>query len=329
MDIRYIIVLIVFIFSYCLTMDNEIVGTPVVDCEDTVVSLTFKTRKPFTGRVFVRGLADDVRCSRNFAKNIDRKKFSLIIQNGDCTMQRQRVAGKLEGIMFSLTIVISFHSTFVTRTDRAYRCMCFFRNIKHITSSIDMSPIVTTELLDTAKMPTCTYTIHSNSADGPPVVFGQVGEKIYHVWKCDNDEQGFLVHSCYVNDGRTARFDLIDLNGCALDTIIQPDIQYDASLTRAVVETWGYKFSDTSVLNYQCVIELCKKSAGECEGLTPPFCGRTKRDIKAVKSNLKNSSLSSRSEIDVIAAVDMFDTINEDKIADPHSKDFIKKITEV
>lgn len=67
-----------------------------MDCEDTVVSLTFKTRKPFTGRVFVRGLADDVRCSRNFAKNIDRKKFSLIIQNGDCTMQRQRVAGKLE-----------------------------------------------------------------------------------------------------------------------------------------------------------------------------------------------------------------------------------------
>lgn len=34
-----------------------------------------------------------------------------------------------------------------------------------------MSPIVTTELLDTAKMPTCTYTIHSNSADGPPVVY--------------------------------------------------------------------------------------------------------------------------------------------------------------
>lgn len=61
-----------------------------------MVSLTFQTRKPFTGRVYVRGLADDDRCSRNFASNVDQNKFSMMIQNGDCTMQRQRVTGSLE-----------------------------------------------------------------------------------------------------------------------------------------------------------------------------------------------------------------------------------------
>ncbi|VDN49952.1 unnamed protein product [Gongylonema pulchrum] len=100
-----------------------------------MVSLTFKTRKPFTGRVYVRGLADDDRCSRNFASNVDQNKFSMMIQNGDCTMQRQRVTGSLE----------------------------------RLTSGIDMSPVGTTELLDTARTPTCTYSIHSGSADGPPV----------------------------------------------------------------------------------------------------------------------------------------------------------------
>lgn len=72
--------------------------------------------------------------------------------------------------MFSLTIVISFHGTFVTKVDRAYRCMCFFRNIRRLTSGIDIAPIGTTEILDTAAMPSCSYSIHTGSADGPPVV---------------------------------------------------------------------------------------------------------------------------------------------------------------
>ncbi|KAL3990197.1 Zona pellucida-like domain family protein [Acanthocheilonema viteae] len=320
-------------------IDNELIGTPVVDCEDTMVSLTFRTRKPFTGRVYVRGLADDDRCSRNFASNIDQNKFSMMIQNGDCTMQRQRVTGSLEGIMFSLTIVVSFHGTFVTRADRAYRCMCFFRNIKRLTSGVDMSSIGTTELMDTVQMPTCTYSIHSGSADGPPAVYGQVGEKIYHVWECDDDTQGFLVHSCFVNDGRGTRFDLLDLDGCAIDPIIQPDVQYDEDMRRAVVETWGYKFSDTSVLNYQCVVELCKKNAGECEGLTPPTCinnNRFRRNIIGNNSNIlleKNthvtsSHLRSNHQMDLIATLSMLDNIDENGVTDPRSRYLMQGISQ-
>lgn len=67
-----------------------------MDCEETMVSLSFKTKKPFNGRVYVQGMAEDERCSRNFASNADQSKFSMMIQNGDCTMQRQRVTGKLE-----------------------------------------------------------------------------------------------------------------------------------------------------------------------------------------------------------------------------------------
>lgn len=69
----------------------------------------------------------------------------------------------------SVTIVVSFHGTFVTKADRAFRCMCFFRNIKRLTSAIDMNSILTTDLLDTAKTPSCTYSIHAQSPEGPPV----------------------------------------------------------------------------------------------------------------------------------------------------------------
>uniref|UniRef100_A0AC35TR22 ZP domain-containing protein n=1 Tax=Rhabditophanes sp. KR3021 TaxID=114890 RepID=A0AC35TR22_9BILA len=265
------------------SMDNELVGEPEVNCEDTLMSVNFKTKKPFNGRVYVKGMANDERCSRNFAQNTEQNKFSFMIQSGDCTMQKQRVTGTLEGMMVSLTVVVSFHGTFVTKSDKAFKAMCFFKNVRRITNAIDMNNLGTTELLDTAKMPTCTYAIRK-SMEGPALATGEVGDKIYHVWECDDATHGFLVHSCYVDDGRGQRFDLLDIDGCAIDPIIQPDVQYDDVKNRAMVETFGYKFSDTSVLNYQCVVELCKKSSGECDGLTPPDCNRrVKRSTNSTK----------------------------------------------
>uniref|UniRef100_A0A915LSP7 ZP domain-containing protein n=1 Tax=Meloidogyne javanica TaxID=6303 RepID=A0A915LSP7_MELJA len=177
-----------------------------------MISLTFKTKKPFNGRVYVQGMADDERCSKNFASNADQSKFSMMIQNGDCTMQRQRVTGPLEGMMLSLTIVVSFHGTFVTRSDRAFHCMCFFRNIKHLTNILDMNMVGTTELMDTIKTPTCHYSIHAQSPDGPAFQLGK-----------------------------------LDVDGCAIDPIIQPDVEYTPEKNKAYVETFGYKFSDTTM----------------------------------------------------------------------------------
>lgn len=48
------------------------------------------------GRVYVRGLADDERCFRSFADNLEQTAFSILIQIGDCAMQKQRIRGSLE-----------------------------------------------------------------------------------------------------------------------------------------------------------------------------------------------------------------------------------------
>jgi len=281
------------------------------------VSLTFNTDKPFTGRVYVKGLVDDDRCSRNFATNSDQSKFSMQIQQGDCSMQRQRVSGALDGLMCSLVIVVSFHGTFETKNDRAFRCMCFFRNIKRVTNFLDVSVLGTTELLDTAKMPNCMYTIHSQAPTGPLARYAKVGDLIYHVWECDDENQGILVHSCWVNDGKGQRFDLLDIDGCAVDPVIQPDVKYEPSLMKAFVETWAYKFSDTSVLDYQCVIELCKKAQGECNGLTPPVCGRGKRSVDGKKyiihaSNKTRAESIRDNEMDLLTDMNVLDTLDEE-----------------
>ncbi|KAI6173297.1 60S ribosomal protein L7a [Aphelenchoides besseyi] len=245
---------------------------------------------------YVQGLADDNRCSRNFARNVDQSTVSIKIQNGDCTLSRQRVSGKLEGMMVSVTIVVSFHGTFVTKADRAYRCMCFFKSVKRMTNGIDINAVPTTEIMGTSQTPECEYSIRSGSPDGPAVQLGHVGQQIFHVFKCNDPSHSFLVHSCAVDDGRGVRFDLLDIDGCAIDPVIQPDVIYDMDGTRASVETFGYKFSDSAVLNYQCIIELCKKSTGECRGLTPPSCGRIKRRSTAMLDS-RNDINSERLEV--------------------------------
>lgn len=51
----------------------------------------------------------------------------------------------------------------------------------------------TTELLDTLPTPACDYTIHSDSANGPPVFHAKVGDKIWHSWKCaDGTRKTFI-----------------------------------------------------------------------------------------------------------------------------------------
>jgi hypothetical protein len=321
------LVLCIAASAYAAEIDNRLTGEPIVDCQDTMVSLTFNTEKPFAGRIYVKGLADDDRCSRNFAANNDQSKFSMMINQGDCNMGRQRVFGSgqpLEGLVFSLVIVVSFHGTFVTKADRAFRCMCFFRNIKRVTNLLDMSMIGTTELLDTVKTPTCTYEIRSGSPTGPLVRYAKIGDKIYHTWSCDDPEQGFLVHSCMVNDGRGNVFDLLDIDGCAIDPIIQPDISYSENLDLAHVETHGYKFSDTSVLDYMCVLELCKKAAGECNGFVPPTCGRGKRrrrNAVVVSPGDEIDPARIGSEMDVASTLQILDTLDEDaEVSGPDAK---------
>lgn len=77
MGFFHLLIATVVAFKFCTAheIDNHLKGDPVVDCQDTQVSLTFNTEKPFNGRVFVKGLADDDRCSRNFATNSDQSKF--------------------------------------------------------------------------------------------------------------------------------------------------------------------------------------------------------------------------------------------------------------
>lgn len=100
------------------------------------VKLTFRTEKPFAGRIFVKGMIDNDKCVSNFVtsgtsnnnnyngnhnngNNSNRPGAEFEILNGDCNMRRSRkISPEERGIEQSITIIISFHNTFITKVDR-------------------------------------------------------------------------------------------------------------------------------------------------------------------------------------------------------------------
>ena len=101
------------------------------------------------------------------------------------------------------------------------------------------------------------------AVDGPVVTYARVGEEAYHVWECDSDMFGMLVHSCFVDDGQgqqrstllplsssppqpplppPLRFQLLDQSGCAIDPVILTDLQYNDAGNQAFVEAHVFKY---------------------------------------------------------------------------------------
>ena len=57
---------------------------------------------------------------------------------------------------------------------------------KVVTADIDVSMLPTTDLVDTARMPVCTYSVRRGSISGEAVQYANVGDEVYHVWECDS-----------------------------------------------------------------------------------------------------------------------------------------------
>lgn len=175
----------------------------------------------------------------------------------------------------SMTIIISFHNTFITKVDRAYRCTCFYMEAdKVVTSRFDVSMLPTTDLIDTAKMPLCTYSVHKDSITGPLVQYAKVGDTVFHVWNCESDMFSMLVHSCFVDDGNgEERKPLLDEHGCAIDPLILPDLTYNKNNNLAYAQVNVFKYADKISTYFQCAVSTCMNTEGMCDGKTPPRCG--------------------------------------------------------
>ncbi|KAL3123440.1 hypothetical protein niasHT_004612 [Heterodera trifolii] len=275
--------LFVAILSYDISavLDNFIIGTPKVICGESEVALDIITAKPFIGNIFVKGRAKDTTCRQSFSDPaLSNGTNTYVLSLGKCGMQRLRSANP-RGVNFAVTVVVSFHPAgFITKTDRAFHLNCFYTEPDEIvTSSFEVSQLPTQELSDQMQMPTCHYSVHSESIDGAQLTWANVGDVVFHVWECRGPEMGILIKKCFVTDGDGEDHAVVDEDGCSLDHSLISEVTYEKEgIMRAHAKSQVFKYADSNQLFFTCQIRMCQRQMEMCRGVTPPKCeGAEKR----------------------------------------------------
>ncbi|KAH7726980.1 Zona pellucida-like domain containing protein [Aphelenchoides avenae] len=334
-------------------------GSPTVACEREFIRFSVPTRKPFRGRVYVKGEYGKDECVRNYVsgsqeaggsvgvehqppysrarppgghesprfpesarrwkeyfggdratrvrpdangecpltcppceecrdsavwravgprtrRQAEDNEAALEIQLGTCNLRRDRTATP-PGIQMSLTVVVSFHDSFITRVDRAYQVVCAYEEHEHtVTYKMDIENPPEQNLGGEGVLPRCEYRITAPSGRGQ-IANVRVGDQVEHTWRCAtdfappeglSDKYGVLVHSCYLEDGNGRRELILNDKGCTLQPAVMGTPAYSKRSLEASVSTLVVKFPDRDFVGFQCTISVCMKEIGNCEGVT-------------------------------------------------------------
>ncbi|GMR36256.1 hypothetical protein PMAYCL1PPCAC_06451, partial [Pristionchus mayeri] len=240
-----------------VTIDNGILGDPEVRCGSEDISLHFATAKPFMGKIFVKGHVTEGECVQ---QGDSRSTQSFTIRFDSCGVRRQR---EINGVVIIATVIVSFHSIFITKVDRAYRTSCFYMEAtKVVNQQIDVGALTTASIQNQVPIPTCRYEILAGGPSGNAVSFARIGDSVYHKWSCDAevlDVYCMRVHSCSVYDGQGGSpVTVVDVNGCSVDPAILRQLNYNADLS-AGQDALVFKFADRVGLYFNCQIQLTLK----------------------------------------------------------------------
>ncbi|KAF8363619.1 cut-4, partial [Pristionchus pacificus] len=240
-----------------VTIDNGILGDPEVRCGSEDISLHFASAKPFMGKIFVKGHVNEAECVQ---QGDSRTTQSFTIRFDSCGVRRQR---EINGVVIIATVIVSFHSIFITKVDRAYRTSCFYMEAtKVVNQQIDVGALTTASIRNQVPIPTCRYEILAGGPSGNAVSFARIGDNVYHKWSCDAevlDVYCMRVHSCSVYDGQGGSpVTVVDVNGCSVDPAILRQLNYNADLS-AGQDALVFKFADRVGLYFNCQIQLTLK----------------------------------------------------------------------
>uniref|UniRef100_A0A0M3I7R2 ZP domain-containing protein n=1 Tax=Ascaris lumbricoides TaxID=6252 RepID=A0A0M3I7R2_ASCLU len=258
-----------------IPIDNALTGTPVINCGDSVISISVGTRNSFYGNIYAKGFFQKEEC-RRIGNGVQQNINIVLPLNEGCGIRRKRMVNP-RGLMLETTIVIMFHRIFLTKVDKAFHIKCFYMEADMtVEQSLDISAIPTTELFDSrdnaareALMPTCKYEVLKGGADGEPLKYAIIGEVVYHKWTCSGVYDNIYcmtVHSCMVDDGQGNRHEILDEMGCCTDRYLLNDLEYLDQLS-AGQEAQVFKFADRPSVFFSCQIrlELRDEVSGQCD----------------------------------------------------------------
>lgn len=73
-----------------ISIDNDLIGEPDIECLESQIRVWIKTRKPFAGRIYAMGKADDNDCAKDDFQKHKSKKPRFDLPLGMCGMKSLR-----------------------------------------------------------------------------------------------------------------------------------------------------------------------------------------------------------------------------------------------
>ncbi|KAK6017340.1 hypothetical protein OSTOST_17141, partial [Ostertagia ostertagi] len=105
-----------------ISIDNDIIGEPDIECLDEEIRIWVKTRKVFAGRIYAKGKADVEECYKDdFSRERTKKPHFDDLKFGICLWECRSFARAGSSRMYyGITIL------FITKVDQAFHVKCFF-----------------------------------------------------------------------------------------------------------------------------------------------------------------------------------------------------------
>ncbi|XGW10163.1 hypothetical protein V3C99_011998 [Haemonchus contortus] len=267
-----------------INFENALTEKPTIECGHGRLAVSIATEKQPPSHVFAKGHFNRPDCSFHNTTH-------AIFDFEKCDVMRKREVNP-RGMAFSMTVVVQLHPLFITKVDRAFHVRCFYMEAeKAVGAQIGVNELTTSVVSGESEKPTCRYTLHKDSANGPLIKLAQVGDIIYHVWNCPSEVYGMMIHDCSIVDGQGNNHTVIDSYGCSTDTFLMPELTYSSDLTKSFTAASAFNFPDQQSVYFNCQVRICYKLDEGCTDITPPRCGPLSPQKDGLANDLDSDQL--------------------------------------
>uniref|UniRef100_A0A7E4W6C2 ZP domain-containing protein n=1 Tax=Panagrellus redivivus TaxID=6233 RepID=A0A7E4W6C2_PANRE len=249
------------------SIDNKLIGTPSVKCGPDTIEIKGTTEKEFEGVLFIKNWRRKAGCATGYQRYVNtttNPTYSIPLTDlSECGLELRRHPKTRELEVFTV-FVFSFHSNFVTMSDRAFAVHCIFQqqSITVGTKFNFISDITTRATFNgVSRMPEPTLAIVNGRVPDEniaPATWVRVGDPIMFIWNTTHQSElyGIEVEDCLAKtlDGRMIK---IIENGCTTDDLIISSVQYGDRNQKAFADAMAFKFPDADDIWIKCSVRTC------------------------------------------------------------------------
>ncbi|CEF68582.1 Zona pellucida domain and von Willebrand factor, type A domain-containing protein [Strongyloides ratti] len=263
--------------------NNDDINIIKTDCMNDELRVVLEVPKSYQGIFTTKNFSNNSLCSKKVPMEIGDgyKQLGFTFKNNDCGLNIIH-DNELNGKNYTIVMNVLKDDKEISQNDKSYLVQCFSSN-KNIEN--DEKKVVFDTIPIDIVPPTCKYSLHRDSMDGPIVSMAVLGQTIFHKWECHGMKNvenyyGMFIHDCFIGTHEKKNIlQMVDNNGCVTKNTTINGINYESEKMIAYAKSEVFSLEDVEHMKFSCKIGLCLKQNGDCDGITPPQCNKTENNL--------------------------------------------------